>query len=75
MINAVTNSSCTSAPTYTPSSSLISNNLSGVGMDFTNNVQGGYNTTGRVVNGAVNLATNAGGTTKTTQNIYTVSSI
>jgi len=44
-------------------------------MDFTNNVQGGFNTTGRVVNGAVNLATNAGGTTKTTQNIYTVSSI
>lgn len=66
MINAVTNSSCMSAPTYTPSTSLISNSLSGVGMDFSNNVQGGFNTTGRVVTGAVNLVTNAGGTTKTT---------
>lgn len=49
-----TTASCTAAPTLVTESTDAAS-LTGIGSDFTGLVQGGFNTTGRIVTGSVGL--------------------
>lgn len=72
-VDLVTAVDCTQAPTLV-AENINEETLTGVQSNFADLIQGGYQTSGRVVSGTVELEANVGGST-TTQLVYVVSEI